>query len=71
MAKLIETVQLIERRKKWNQKQFSEAIGLDPSIRSQMNGRTWELHWQYSLKIVALCKELGINPMEELAREKK
>ena len=67
---LPEVVKLIREKKRWNQRDMAAAMGLDDQQRiSEMEnaGPTWVKHWNIFIKLVPLCKALGIDPAQELS----
>ena len=66
---LPQVVKLIREKKGWNQRQMAAALRLDDQQRiSEMEnaGPTWVKHWNAFVKLIPLCKELNIDPAQEL-----
>jgi len=61
--KLGETVDQIMAAHGWDQTTFGAQIGARQSMVSRMRkGEDWEQHWQIFLKLLPLCRDLGIDP---------
>jgi len=64
---LREVIDEILRKKSWVQADLADYIGVrQPSVSKMRKSDDWNLHWQAFVKLMPLCKELGIDPAREL-----
>lgn len=65
--KLREVIDDIMKAGKLDQTALGKKVGAIQSMVSRMRkGDDWEQHWQIFLKLLPLCKELGIDPAQDL-----